>query len=49
MEEDEIGGACGMCWGKWNVYWVLVGIPEEKRQLGKPWYNWEDIKMNPKK
>jgi hypothetical protein len=31
------------------MYWVLVGKPEGKRQLGKTWYSWEDdTKMNAK-
>jgi len=25
---------------------VLVGKPEEKRQLGRPRHRWENIKMN---
>jgi len=25
-----------------GVYWVLVGKPEEKRQLGRPRHRWED-------
>jgi len=30
-----------------GVYRVLVGKPEEKRPLGRPWCRWEDnIEMN---
>jgi hypothetical protein len=30
-----------------NVYRVLVGKPERKRPLGRPWSRWEDgIKMD---
>ena len=30
-----------------GVYWVLLGIPEGKRPLGRPRYRWEDnIKMD---
>jgi hypothetical protein len=25
-----------------DVYSVLVGNPEGKRQLGRPWHRWED-------
>jgi hypothetical protein len=28
-----------------GVYRVLVGKPEGKRPLGRPWRRWEDIKM----
>jgi hypothetical protein len=32
---------------KWNLYRVLVGEPEGKRQLGKPRRRWENnIKMD---
>jgi hypothetical protein len=32
-----------------GVYWVLVGRPEGKRQLGRPRRRWEDnIKMDPR-
>jgi hypothetical protein len=36
-------------WHAWerNVYRVLVGKPEEKRQLGRPRRRWEDgIRMD---
>ena len=30
-----------------GVYWVLVGKPERKRPLERPWHRWEDnIKMD---
>jgi hypothetical protein len=25
-----------------SIYWVLVGKPEGKRPLGRPWNRWED-------
>jgi hypothetical protein len=28
--------------GKRNVYRILVGKPEGKRSLGRPWCKWED-------
>jgi hypothetical protein len=37
------------CMGRKNVYKILVGKPEGKRQLGRPRQRWEDnIKINPK-
>jgi hypothetical protein len=36
VEEDEVGGTCGMNVGKRNVYRLLVGMPEGKRPLGRP-------------
>ena len=29
-----------------DIYKVLVGKPEEKRQLGRPRHRWEDNKMD---
>jgi hypothetical protein len=35
---------------KISAYWVLVGIPEVKRPLGKPRRRWKNnIKMDPQK
>jgi hypothetical protein len=36
-------GAFGMCGERGGAYRVLVGKPEEKRQLGRPTYTWRDI------
>jgi hypothetical protein len=45
-EEDEVGGTCGTNGEKMNVYRLLVGKPEGKRQLGRPRRRWIDnIKM----
>jgi hypothetical protein len=38
-----MGGACSMNGAKINVYMILVGKPEGKRQLGIPRYRWMDI------
>jgi hypothetical protein len=44
-----------MCWAgyearieaKRGTYRVLVGRPDEKRPLGRPWHRWDDnIKMD---
>jgi hypothetical protein len=35
-----MGGACGTNGEKRNVYWLLVGKPEGKRQLGRPRRRW---------
>jgi hypothetical protein len=33
--------------GRRGVYSILVGKPEGKRPLGRPWHRWEDnIKMD---
>ena len=37
-----MGGACSMHGGEERLYRVLVGKPEEKRPLGRPWHRWED-------
>jgi hypothetical protein len=30
-----------------NTYNILIGKPEGKRPLGRPWYRWEDnIRMD---
>jgi len=42
-----MGGACGAYGGEEGVYRVLVGKPEGRRPLGRPWRRWEDnIKMD---
>ena len=33
-----MGGVCGM----YGVYRVLVGQPEGKRSLERPWHRWKD-------
>jgi len=41
-----MGGVCST-YGERSVYRVLVGKPEGKRPLGRPWRQWEDnIKMD---
>jgi len=30
VREDEMDGVCGLQGEKRNMYWALVGIPEEK-------------------
>jgi hypothetical protein len=30
---------------KRNAYWILVGMPEGKRPLGRPRHRWEDNTM----
>ena len=40
--------ACNAYGGEKRLYRVLVGKPEGKRSLGRPWCGWEDnIKMDP--
>jgi len=42
-----MGGACGAYGGEEGVYRVLVGKPEGRRPLGRPWRRWEgNIKMD---
>jgi hypothetical protein len=42
-----MGGALARIGEGRGVYRVLVGKPEGKRPLGRPWPRWEDnIKMN---
>jgi hypothetical protein len=36
-----MGGACGML-GRDEKYNILVGKPEGKRPLGRPWHRWEN-------
>jgi hypothetical protein len=31
---------------KRNAYRILVGKPKVKRQLGRPRYRWDDVKMD---
>jgi len=46
MKKNEMGGECSAYGGR-GLYRVLVGKPEEKRQLGKPRRRWENnIKMD---
>jgi hypothetical protein len=42
IEKYEMGGACSTHGGEERLYRVLVGKPEEKRPLGRPWHRWED-------
>jgi len=36
-----------MIWKRREIYRVLVGEPDGKRPLGRPWCRWEDnIKMD---
>jgi hypothetical protein len=47
VEEDQVGGTCGMNGEKRNAYRILVRKPEGKRQLGRPRRRWIDnIKMD---
>jgi hypothetical protein len=47
VEEDEVGRACSTN-GEKNVYRLLVGTPEGRRQLGIPRHRWVgNIKMDP--
>ena len=42
-----MGGECSAYGEKRGVYGILVGKPEGKRSLGRPWCRWEDsIKMD---
>jgi len=42
-----MGGACSTYRERRGVYRVLVGKPEGKRPLGRPWRRWEyNIKMD---
>jgi len=38
-----MGGAFSAYGGEVRLYRILVGKPEGKRQLGRPWRRWEDI------
>jgi hypothetical protein len=42
IERIEMGGACSTYGEGRDVYRVLVGKPEGKRQLGRPRRRWED-------
>jgi len=33
-------------WGKRNTYMTLLWKPEGKRPLGRPWCQWESIKID---
>ena len=47
IKEDKMGGTCGMCGRKRNIYSVLVWKPEGKRPLGRHRGRREDnIKIN---
>jgi hypothetical protein len=37
-----MGKACSMNGGEENAYRILVGMPEEKRPLGRPRRRWVD-------
>jgi hypothetical protein len=37
-----MGWACSTNGEKRNAYRILVGRPEGKRPLGKPWHRWVD-------
>ena len=40
-------GHVALIWERRGEYWVLVGKPEGKRLLGRPWRRWKDnIKMD---
>ena len=42
IEENEMGGACGMYGVEERLYRALVGKPEGKRPLGRPRHRWGD-------
>ena len=49
IEKTDEAGACSTYGGeeRRGIYRVLVGKPEGKRALGRPWHRWEDnIKMD---
>jgi hypothetical protein len=42
-----MGGPCSTNWEKRNAYRLLMGMPEEKRPLGRPRCGWVDnIRMD---
>jgi hypothetical protein len=45
IEKNELGVACSAYGEGSGVYRVLVGKPEGKRPLGRPWHSWEDNMM----
>ena len=42
IEKSEMGGHVARMGERRGVYRVLVGKPEGKRPLGRPWRRWED-------
>jgi hypothetical protein len=42
MNEDVLGGTCGIHVEEKGIYGVLVGRPESKRLMGIPRHRWED-------
>jgi hypothetical protein len=47
VKEDEVGRACSTNGEKRNAYTILLGMPEEKRPLGRPRRRWvNNIKMD---
>ena len=47
IEQNEMGGACGVYGEGRTVHRVLVGKPEGKRPLGRPRSRWDDnIRMH---
>jgi hypothetical protein len=42
MENNEMGRACSTYGERMVVYRALVGKPEGKRPLGRPWHRRED-------
>jgi len=46
IEKNEMGGSCSTYEGR-GTYRALVGKPERKRPLVRPWRRWDDnIKMD---
>jgi hypothetical protein len=47
IKTNKIGGACRSDGEGRGMYRVLVGKPEGKRPLGRPWQRWEyNIKID---
>jgi hypothetical protein len=47
VKENVMSMACSTHGGKTNAYRVLMGMPEERKPLGRPRRMWEDkIKMD---
>jgi len=40
--KNEMGRGCGLYGEKIYAYRALVGKPEGKRRLGRPYHRWED-------